>query len=80
MDQRDLLDSNLYKTIVKCFINKKQPDISEIFAIYADDTRETIWTYNPMRYDFSHREFIGKTKIEAVFYCDRKEPRILQLL
>lgn len=80
MDQQTLLDANLYKTISKCFINKKQADASEIFVIYADDTRETIWTYNPMRYDFSHREFIGKTKIEAVFYCDRKEPRILQLL
>ena len=80
MDQQHLLDVNLYKTISKCFINKKQTDVSEIFVIYADDTRETIWTYNPLRYDFSHREFIEKTKIEAVFYCDRKEPRSLQLL
>ena len=79
MSQENLLDPNLYKVISKCFINKKQPDMSEIFVIYADDSRETIWTYNPMRYSFDHREFIGKTKIAAVFHCDRKSPRSVQL-
>lgn len=79
MDQQNLLDPNLYKVISKCFINSRRPDVSEIFVIYADDTREVIWTYNPMRYDFDHRNFLGKTKIEAVFYCDRKNPRSLQL-
>lgn len=79
MDQRDLIDVNLYKLIAKCFINNRQPHISEIFVIYADDTRETIWTFDPMRYEFDHKEFIGKTKIEAVFYCDRKDPRSVQL-
>lgn len=79
MEQLELLDKNLYKVISKCFINNRRHDLSEIFAIYADDTRETIWTFNPMRYDFDHRKFIGKTKIEAVFYCDRKEPRSVQL-
>ena len=79
MDQRDLVDSNLYKTISSCFINKKLPDRSEIFVIYADGARETIWTYNSVRYEFSHHEFIGKTKIEAVFYCDRKGPRSISL-
>lgn len=79
MSQENLLDPNLYKVISKCFINKKQPDVSEIFVIYADDSRETIWTYNPMRYSFDHREFVGKTKIAAVFYCDRKSPRSVQL-
>ena len=79
MDQRDLIDPNLYKVISKCFINNKRPDLSEIFVIYTDNTRENIWTFNPMRYNFYHHEFIGKTKIEAVFYCDRKEPRSLQL-
>jgi hypothetical protein len=79
MDQHDLVDNNLYKVISKCFINNKRPEASEIFVIYADDSRETIWTYDPSRYDFNHREFIGKTKIEAVFYCDRKKPRSLQL-
>lgn len=80
MDQQDLLDVNLYKVISKCFINKKQPDKSEIFVVYVDGSRETIWTYNPIRYGFSHHEFIGKTKIEAVFYCDGKSPRSLQIL
>lgn len=79
MDQQDLLDKNLYKVISKCFINNKRPDMSEVFVIYSDDTRETIWTFNPLRYDFDNRQFIGKTKIEAVFYCDRKEPRSIQL-
>lgn len=79
MDQQHLLDVNLYKTISSCFINKKHSDSTEIFVIYADGARETIWTYNPTRYDFTHHEFIGKTKIEAVFYCDRKNPRSLQI-
>ena len=79
MNQRDLLDPNLYKVISKCYINNKRPEVSEIHVIYSDDVRENIWTFNPMRYDFDKREFIGKTKIEAVFYCDKKEPRSIQL-
>ena len=79
MDQRELLDDNLYKVILKCYINNKRPDTSEVHVIYADDIRENIWTFNPMRYDFDKRDFIGMTKIEAVFYCDRKEPRSIQL-
>lgn len=79
MNQEYLLDENLHKTISRCYINKKSPNITEIFVIYTDGVRETIWTYNPMRYDFSHDEFLGKTKIEAVFHCDRKKPRIMQL-
>ena len=74
MVQTELLDKNLYKVISRCFINNKRMDRSEIFVIYTDDTRESIWTFNPMRYDFYHHDFIGKTKIEAVFYGDRKEP------
>lgn len=79
MDQQTLIDANLYKVISKCFVNNRRTHMSEIFVIYADDSREVIWTFNPTRYDFSHHEFIGKTKIEAVFHCDRKEPRSLQL-
>lgn len=79
MDQQHLLDTNLYKIITKCFINKKTANAYEVFVIYDDDTRETIWTFDPLRYEFDHREFIGKTKIEAVFYCDRKQPRNMQL-
>ena len=77
MNQNDLLDEFLYKTISKCFINSKHQDASEIFVIYTDGSRERIWTFNPMVYDFNYREFTGKTKIEAVFYCDRKKPRAM---
>ena len=31
-----------------------------------------IWAFNPTRYIFDYGDFVGKTKIEAVFYCDRK--------
>ena len=79
MDQQELLDKNLYKVISKCYINSKRPDISEIHVIYTDNTRENIWTFNPTRYDFDNRPFVNMTKIEAVFYCDRKEPRSVQL-
>jgi hypothetical protein len=79
MDQQELLDVNLYKTIARCYINNRRPDTSEIHVIYTDDIKETIWTFDPMRYNFDRQEFIGKTKIEAVFYCDRKEPRSIQL-
>lgn len=79
MSQQYLLDSNLYKTISKCYINKRRPDRYEIFVIYTDGARETIWSYSPTRYDFEYYEFVGKNKIEAVFHCDRKEPRSLQL-
>ena len=79
INQEHLLDANLYKTIAKCFINNKRPDLSEVFVIYTDDSRERIWSFNPMRYNFDHREFLGKTKIESVFYCDRKEPKSIQL-
>ena len=78
-DQAELLDKNLYKIISKCYINNKRPDMSEIHVIYRDDTRENIWTFNPFRYDFNNRVFIGMSKIEAVFYCDRKEPRTIEL-
>lgn len=80
MDQRDLLDENLYKVITRCYINNRRSDVSEIHVIYTDEVKETIWTFNPMRHDFARQDFIGKTKIEAVFYCDRKEPRSIQLL
>lgn len=80
MDQQHLLDPNLHKIISKCYINKKRPDRCEIYVVYIDNTKEPIWTYNPMRYDFDHCEFLGKTKIEAVFHCDRKEPRSIHLL
>lgn len=79
MDQLDLIDANLYKVIDRCFINNRHPYLSEIYVIYTDESRETIWSFNPMRFHFTKQEFIGKTKIAAVFYCDRKEPKSLQL-
>ena len=79
MSQLELLDPNLYKVISKCYINNKRPDMSEIHVIYVDETRENIWTFNPMRYEFVNKDFIGMTKIKAVFHCDRKEPRSIRL-
>ena len=79
MSQQHLLDPNLHKAISKCYINKKRPDRHEISVVYSDNTKESIWAYNPMRHDFDYCEFLGKTKIEAVFHCDRKEPRSMQL-
>ncbi len=71
-----MIDPKLYNVISKCFINNKYHDVSEIFVIYDNGSRERIWSFNPARYNFDHRDFIGKTKIEAVFYCDRMKPKI----
>ena len=54
-----------------CFINSRRSGLSEIFVTYTDGGRERIWSYNN-RYDFDHRDFIGKSKLEAAFYCNRK--------
>lgn len=69
------MDTKMYNVISKCFINNKRFDMSEIFVIYEDGSRERIWSFNPAKYDFDYHEFKGKTKLEAVFYCDRKKPR-----
>lgn len=79
MDQLYLMDKNLYKIISKCFINVKHSTLGEIFVVYTDGSRESIWAFNTLRYEFDHREFIGLTKIEAVFHCDRKKPKTAQL-
>lgn len=71
-DWQNLLDKNMDKRIVKCYINDKSYTRKEIFVIYADGAREVIHTYNSNKYEFTRGEFIGKTKLEAVFYCDRK--------
>ena len=80
MSQNELLDPHLYKKISRCYVHKRRTDKGEISVVYTDGTKETIWTYNPTRYDFDYGDFLGMSKIEAVFYCDRKEPRNLQLL
>lgn len=72
--QEDLLDKNIDKRISKCFINDKGRFKKEVYVIYEDNARESIHTFNPNKFDFDHSEFIGKTKLEAVFYCDRKKP------
>lgn len=77
MDLNEISDDNLFSVISRCFINNKRHDKSEIFVIYENSARERIWTFNPTRYDFDHREFIGMSKIEAVFHCDRKKPRFI---
>lgn len=72
----NLVDPNLYNIISKCCITAKRQNFAEIFVVYVNGTRERIWTFNPMRQSFDYQDFIGKTKIEAVFYCDRKQPDI----
>lgn len=72
----DLLDPNLYNVISKCYVTTKRQNLAEIFVIYINGARERIWTFNPMRYTFDYQNFIGMTKIEAVFYCDRKQPGV----
>ena len=69
-----LLDKNMDKVITSCYVNNKGRFKSEIFAIYEDGCREVIFSFNPTKIDFYGSEFIGKTKLEAVFYCDRKRP------
>lgn len=75
MNLNEISDDNLFSKISRCFINNKRSDKAEIFVIYENSARERIWTFNPARYDFDHREFIGMSKIEAVFHCDRKKPK-----
>lgn len=72
--QESLLDENMDKKIGRCFINDRGRFRKIIHVIYEDGSREDIFSYNPMKYDFDPVEFIGKTKLEAVFYCDRKSP------
>ena len=63
------------RKIVSCFINKTEFGYNEIYVIYDDSSREVIWHYDPTRFNFDYKAFIGMTKLEAAFYCDRKEPR-----
>lgn len=75
MNQNELLDPNLYEVIKHCSMKKKASNITEIVVTYENGDKERIWTFNSNRYGFDYRDFLGKTKLEAVFYCDRKEPR-----
>ena len=80
MNHNELLDPNLYKNITRCYINKRRHNKSEIFVYYSDGSRDIIWTFDHNRHDIDGTMFIGKTKIAAVFYCDRKLSRGLHLL
>ena len=72
MNHEDLIDPNLHKVIIRCYINQKSPNKNEICVIYEDGTQENIWSFDPHKQTFDRGEFIGKTKIAAVFHCDRK--------
>ncbi len=78
INQNNLLDHNLYEVITNCVLQKISPYETEIIVTYENGSKERIWTYNSNRYSFNYREFEGMTKIQAVFYCDRKKPRRLQ--
>ena len=73
-NQNGILDENLYEVIIDCNIKRISTRISQISVMYENGRRERIWTFNHTRYDFDYMDFIGMSKIEAVFYCDRKKP------
>lgn len=66
------MDMNLYNVIKSCYVNRRDIHKSEIYVYYANGLKEKIWTFDPTLQQFEYQEFLGKTKIEAVFYCDRK--------
>ena len=72
-DQRNLLDPNMDKRIGQCFINehKFKRFYKQIFVIYEDRSRENIYTYDSRKFDFDHKWFVGRSKLEALFICDR---------
>lgn len=37
-------------------------DVTEVIVIYENGVREKIWTFNPTKYIFDYRDFVGKTK------------------
>lgn len=72
MNCENLMDDNMDKVIIRCYINQKSPNKSEVSVIYEDGIQERIWSFDPHKQTFDRGEFIGKTKIAAVFHCDRK--------
>lgn len=50
--------------------------IAEIFVIYEDGSRERIWTFDPAKYDFDHRDFIVKTKKKLCFIATEINKRL----
>lgn len=74
VDWNSLLDPNMEKRIAPCDIAQSGYRRNEITVTYSDRTREVIWHYNPSRFEYEAKDFIGMTKLEAVFYCDQKLP------
>jgi hypothetical protein len=75
-NQNGLIDRNLYEVIINCRFKHKRigkTEFVEIFVLYENGREERIWTYNTAKYSFDPLDFIGMTKIEAIFYCDRKK-------
>ena len=73
----ELLDTNLYEVIIDCQLQHRKAGISEIIVRYENGVKERIWTYNSKRYAFNYLDFIGMTKLEAIFFCDRMRPNVL---
>lgn len=67
----ELIDPNLYEVIIGCKIRNRKSGLLEIIVTYENGVEERIWTYKASKYTFNYLDFIGMTKIEAVFYCDR---------
>ena len=70
------LDANIYETIIFSKIKKKGNNLLEIWVTFEGGGTERIWTFDSRRFSFDVGEFIGMSKIEAIFYCDRKKPII----
>ena len=70
--QNELIDDNLHETIIDCNIKRLPNKLAQIIVIYENGQKERIWTFDATRYSFDYMDFIGMSKIEAVFYCDRK--------
>ena len=73
-NQNEIIDDNLYETIIDCNIKRVSSRLAQITVMYENGVKERIWTFNYSRYNFDYIDFIGMTKIEAIFYCDRKKP------
>lgn len=74
MEHQALLDENTHEVIIFCKLNRKNREWTEIIVTYENGVTERIWTFNHNRYNFDFHDFVGMTKIEAVFYCDRMAP------
>ena len=72
-DQKELWDRNIFCRIAKCFITNKNSRRNEISVTYKNGYREYLASYDPTEYEFNFYDFVGMSKIEALFYIDRKD-------